>query len=50
MRYNKINCSLDKVILHAYTNHIIHGDILSYHILVDDKAKILTCNKTLSFA
>jgi hypothetical protein len=27
----------------------LFGDIYIYHILVDDKAKILPCNKTLSF-
>jgi hypothetical protein len=35
MRYNKINCSLDKVILYAYTNHIIHGDIINILPLIE---------------
>jgi len=29
--------------------HVNVSSICSYHILVDDKANILPCNKTLSF-
>jgi len=50
LRSIKINNLFRKLVTINITNDEFMHNKMIYHILVDDKAIILPCNKTLSFA